>query len=228
MVGLMPATISADDVAARTDLADWRYLLSRLEATFQAESFAAAAALVGSIAAAADEADHHPDVDLRYPGRLHVALTTHAEGGVVTELDLNLATVISQLAADAGATAEPQRSQSTEVAIDAVDILAIRPFWKAVLGYVDEPAAAGSDVAAIVDPARIGPAFWFQQMDEPRTERNRFHIDVTVPHDVAEQRMAAALEAGGHLVTEQYARAFWVLADREGNEACICTWQDRH
>ncbi len=226
MVGSMPAIVTADAVAARTDLADWRYLLSRLEATFQAGSFAAAAALVGSIAAAADEADHHPDIDLRYPGRLHVALTTHAAGGVVTELDLNLAAVISQLAVDAGATAEPQCSQSTEVAIDAMDIPAIRPFWKAVLGYVDEPAAEG-DEAAIVDPARIGPAFWFQQMDEPRTERNRFHIDVTVPHDVAEQRIAAALEAGGHLFTDQYARAFWVLADSEGNEACICTWQDR-
>jgi 4a-hydroxytetrahydrobiopterin dehydratase len=29
------------------------------------------------------------------------------------------------------------------------------------------------------------------------------------------------------LLTDQYARSFWVLADAEGNEACICTWLDR-
>ena len=58
------------------------------------------------------------------------------------------------------------------------------------------PARPGPD-RAIVDPARIGPAFWFQQMDEPRPQRNRIHIDVTVPHDVAEARVAAAVAAGG-------------------------------
>jgi 4a-hydroxytetrahydrobiopterin dehydratase len=79
----------------------------------------------------------------------------------------------------------------------------------------------------VVDPHRIGPGLWFQQMDAPRPQRNRIHIDIDVPHDVAEQRVAAALAAGGTLLTDEYARAFWVLADPEGNEACICTWQDR-
>ena len=37
----------------------------------------------------------------------------------------------------------------------------------------------------------------------------------------------AALAAGGTMVTDQFAKAWWVLADAEGNEACICTWQDR-
>ena len=47
------------------------------------------------------------------------------------------------------------------------------------------------------------------------------------PHDVAEQRVQAALDAGGVLVSDDRAKAFWILADAEGNEACICTWQDR-
>ena len=64
-------------------------------------------------------------------------------------------------------------------------------------------------------------------MDEPRLQRNRFHIDVIVPHDVAAQRIAAALAAGGTLVSDMRAPAFWILADPEGNEACICTWQGR-
>lgn len=64
-------------------------------------------------------------------------------------------------------------------------------------------------------------------MDPPRTDRNRIHLDLTVPHDVAEQRVADALAAGGRLVSDDRARAFWVLADADGNEVCVCTWQDR-
>jgi len=121
----------------------------------------------------------------------------------------------------AGLVSEPGTAVATELAIDAMDIDAVRRFWRAVLGYVDD----GDD--AVADPERIGPAVWFQQMDEPRPQRNRLHVDVTVPHDVAEDRIAAALAAGGTLVSDRAARAFWILADPEGNEACICTWQDR-
>jgi len=68
---------------------------------------------------------------------------------------------------------------------------------------------------------------WFQQMDEPRPQRNRIHLDVAVPHDEAPARVQAALDAGGVMVNYGFARAFWVLADVEGNEVCVCTWQDR-
>ena len=64
-------------------------------------------------------------------------------------------------------------------------------------------------------------------MDAPRPQRNRIHLDITVPDDVAEQRITAALAAGGTLVSDGAAKAFWILADPEGNEVCICTWQDR-
>ncbi len=80
---------------------------------------------------------------------------------------------------------------------------------------------------ALVDPAGRLPAVWFQQMDAARPQRNRIHLDITVPHDVADQRVAAALAAGGTLLSDDEARAFWVLADAEGNEVCVCTWQDR-
>jgi 4a-hydroxytetrahydrobiopterin dehydratase len=68
---------------------------------------------------------------------------------------------------------------------------------------------------------------WFQQMDEPRPQRNRIHFDIDVPHDEVEERLVAALGAGGTLVSDGQAPAFWVLADAEGNEACLCTWQNR-
>jgi 4a-hydroxytetrahydrobiopterin dehydratase len=209
------------------DLADWRVLLRRLEATFRAGSFPAASALVAQIAEAAEAADHHPDVDLRYPDRVRVAVTTHDAGGL-TALDRELATTISELARAAGATSEPTAATRVEIAIDALDIEAVLPFWRAVLDYRDDPPSTpGEPVDAVVDPLGIGPSVWFQQMDEPRPQRNRIHLDVTVPHDEAEARVAAALAAGGHLVSDAAARAFWVLADPEGNEACVCTWQDR-
>jgi 4a-hydroxytetrahydrobiopterin dehydratase len=93
------------------------------------------------------------------------------------------------------------------------------------LGYADEP---GSELpAALIDPSGRGPAVWFQQMDAPRPQRNRIHIDVDVPHEAAAARIDAALAAGGHLLSDDAAPAYWVLADPEGNEACICTWQGR-
>ena len=114
-----------------------------------------------------------------------------------------LAGEISALAAEGGLTSEPTVAQACEVAIDALDIEAVRPFWEAVLGYEPEPPSPRTGtVVAIVDPARIGPAFWFQQMDAPRPQRNRIHLDVTVPHDVAEERIAAALAAGGTLLSD--------------------------
>jgi len=63
--------------------------------------------------------------------------------------------------------------------------------------------------------------------DAPRPQRNRIHLDIDVPHDVARGRVAAALAARGAMVNDGEAPAFWVLADREGNEACVCTWQGR-
>lgn len=217
----MPEGLTADQFAELPDLDDWRFTLGRIEAHFRAGSFGGAAALAAQIAAAADAVVHHPDIDIRYPDRVHVTLTTHATGGLST-LDTDLAVTISALAASAGATSEPLQAQLVEVAIDAMDIPAVLPFWRAVLGYVDDGPIA------LRDPLRLGPPFWFQQMDAPRPQRNRFHIDVTVTHDSAAARITAALEAGGTLLSNERARAFWVLADAEGNEACICTWQDRN
>lgn len=102
-----------------------------------------------------------------------------------------------------------------------MDASKISPFWEAVLGYEPDPDGH------LIDPDRIGPIVWFQQMDEPRPVRNRIHLDVTVAHDEADARIDAALKAGGRMVSDKMARSFWILADADGNEACICTWQDR-
>jgi len=76
----------------------------------------------------------------------------------------------------------------------------------------------------LMDAHRQGPTFWFQQMESPRTGRNRFHIDIYVPHDQVQARIDAALAAGGQIVSDTHAPDWWTLADPEGNEADLAIW----
>lgn len=223
----MATVVTATEFGDRRDLPDWRYLLASIEATFRTGSFGAGAQLITAIAAAADAAEHHPDLELRYPGTVHVALTTHGEGGLVTDLDLHLARTISAIATDLGATSAPTAARTLEIALDVTDAETVRPFWEAVLGLVGRADPVTGIVTELVDPSRHLPTLWFQQMDQPRPQRNRFHLDVTVAPEEAEPRVAAALAAGGTLVTDRHAPSFWVLADAEGNEVCVCTCQER-
>lgn len=208
----------------------WRYLLGTIDTAVATASFETAVAVVtAATAACGADADGHLRADVRND-RVEFALQTLATAEL-TARDIELAHGITDAVRDLGLDTVPQPGggrpvQILEIAIDALDIAAIRPFWKAVLGYADEPGRTGPE-DALIDPTRQGPSFWFQQMDAPRRQRNRIHFDVTVPHDEAEARLAAALANGGTLVTDAHARAFWVLADAEGNEVCICTWLDR-
>ena len=197
----------------------WRYRLGRMHLGVATGDFATALALVDRVGAIAEEQGHHPEIDLRW-GRVHIATGSHDVGGV-TERDIRLGKAIDAVVQEMSLTSQPGRLTEVEIAIDAMDRDAIRPFWAAVL---DRPVNGGDE---LVDPDRVGPAVWFQQMDSPRPQRNRIHLDVTVSHDEAPGRLARALAAGGRLVSDDRAPAFWVLADAEGNEACICTWQSR-
>jgi 4a-hydroxytetrahydrobiopterin dehydratase len=203
---------------ADEDLDGWRKVLDRLVVRFETGDFNTGAALVSRIAEAADEADHHPDVDLRYP-HLTVALKSH-DVNAITSRDIRLARRISQLAADAGVSPAAHAPDVIELALDTPDLARVRPFWAAILGYQAEDDQ-------VVDRADRTPTVWFQDSDSQAPDRQRWHLDVSVPHDVASERIQAALDAGGTLVSDERAPAFWVLADPDGNQACICTWQSR-
>lgn len=208
-------------------LPDWTIINHTLVADFLAATFSNAVNFVHEVTLAAEAAAHHPDIDIRYPGKVRITLTTHGASGL-TDADPALASTISNIAKVRGLVVSTDAVSQMEIAIDALDIAAVIPFWKAILGYVEEvPANDGDPVDALLDPLRIGPALWFQQMDEPRPQRNRIHLDLRIPHHLVEDRIASAIAAGGQLLTAEYARAFWVLADPEGNEICLCTWQDR-
>jgi 4a-hydroxytetrahydrobiopterin dehydratase len=217
--------VTEADVQYREGLEDWRVVRGRLLATFRTGTMLRGAELVERVVAAAEALDHHPDVDLRY-FRVHVALTTHATRSL-TEADVVLARHISTIAAELGIPADPATPLDVEIAIDALDIPAVRPFWEAVLGYRPVPDGDGGPTTDLDDRSARNAHVWFQQMDAPRPGRGRIHLDVNVPHDVAEERVAAALAAGGRLVSDAHAPSWWVLADAEGNEACVCTWQGR-
>jgi 4a-hydroxytetrahydrobiopterin dehydratase len=210
----------------------WRLLLGALRASVRVGSLTQAAGLATEAIAVCDnDADRHLRVDVR-PDRVVFTLQS-LDHAAVTTRDVELARRISVSVDKAGLrtdpevrTGAPRSVQLLEIAIDALDIAGIRPFWKAVLGYVGEVDAEGPE-DPLVDPVGQGPAVWFQRMDRARPQRNRIHIDISVPHDEAPRRIEAALAAGGRLVSATCAPSFWVLADKEGNEACVTTWQGR-
>jgi 4a-hydroxytetrahydrobiopterin dehydratase len=211
----------------------WRYILGTVQTHVLTGSLAEAAGFAARVAAL-DGAEGHALLDVR-DDRLVITIRTISADWVMPS-DIELAGSVSALAESLGLETRavdgaagggaPRSAQIMEIGIDALDIPAIRPFWKAVLGYVDETAPRGT-LNALIDPLFQGPAVWFQQMDAPRPQRNRIHFDVSVPHDEAQRRIQAALAAGGTLRYDAEAPAFWVLADPEGNEACITTWQGR-
>ena len=230
----MTTALSRPAASAAVEAIGWRYLLGALSTSIAVTSAAHAARVAAAIVdACGDGADHHLSLDLR-PDRVEVTLMDDSIAQV-TQRDVELASAVTtamselQLSTGGAATTSDQARrpvQSLELAIDAIDIAAIRPFWRAVMAYIDEPGHSGP-TDPLVDPVRQGPAIWFQQMDAPRPQRNRIHLDLTVSHDEGQRRVDAAVAAGGTLVSDAHARAFWILADAEGNEVCVCTWQDR-
>jgi 4a-hydroxytetrahydrobiopterin dehydratase len=226
MDGMEHTTLSRTDASAAVTGLGWRYVLGEFRTQVQTGSLPLAADVAGR-AAALPGAEGHLRMDVR-ADRVVFSLQTAAQAWVTTR-DVELARQISAVAQEFRLTTRPGRVQVIEIGIDAMDIPGIRPFWKAVLGYADEPGRGGTlqPQDGLIDPLGQGPAVWFQQMDAPRPQRNRIHVDVSVPHDEAHQRIQDTIAAGGTVLSDAEAPAFWVLADPEGNEACITTWQGR-
>lgn len=195
----------------------WRLVHGRMHLVAKFADFRRALEFVNRVGELAEEMNHHPEIDIRY-NTVHLALSSHDVGGI-SGRDVDLAAAIVPTVKVTDGQIDPAGLSETQIAIDAQDIPAILPFWQAIYGY-DQ---ADDDV--LVDPMKSGPVIWFQQADERRDQRNRIHIDVDVPADEAEQRVQAVIDAGGRLVTDKFAPCWWVLADAEGNEACVCTYQ---
>ncbi|MCW2514773.1 MAG: 4a-hydroxytetrahydrobiopterin dehydratase [Mycobacterium sp.] len=226
----MTAPLTRQQISEAVDPLGWRLILGVAVTHVAVPSLTAAAAAASiAVSAVGADGDGHLSADLhsdRVVLRLHTASV-----GTVTADDLGLAHRVTEALAAQELSTVPGDGfavpQNLEIAIDALDIRLIRPFWKAVTGYVEQPGPPDLPDGALLDPLRRGPAIWFQQMDEPRNQRNRIHLDVDVPPEHAKARIDAAVAAGGTLLSADRAPAFWVLADPEGNEVCVCTWQGR-
>ncbi|PJM91784.1 VOC family protein [Streptomyces sp. CB01373] len=196
---------------------DWRVVGEGACAYFSTGSFVAGAQFVQAISELPGVADDHPDVDVRQGGVIVRLITVTDDYYGLTQRHVELARQISAVARTLDIPADPSAVQTVQITIDALAGPDVVAFWRALLGYQDR-ASSGED---LIDPRRRGAPFYFQQMDAPRPQRNRVHVDVWVPYDQAEARIAAALAAGGRLVNDADAPSNWVLADPEGNEACV-------
>ncbi|HEU4513165.1 MAG TPA: VOC family protein [Nocardioidaceae bacterium] len=202
-------------------LGDWRKLAQALHARFLTGAFLTGLDFVAAVTEAAQAANHYPDVTLKYP-HVDLQLVSH-DVGQVTQRDIDLARRISDIAHGMGIESRPSAVTEIELALDTADLAAVGPFWAALLTG-SRSSVDGDDV---VDRSGRVPLLWFQHTDPHETPRQRFHIDMWVPHDHAAERIRAAVAAGGRVVDDTQAPSFVVLADPEGNRACVCTCLDR-
>ena len=198
----------------------WRYLLGRMHLTVDAGSFPSALAFVNDVARIAEEHNHHPEIDLRY-SRVHLAVASHDAGGI-TERDVAFGSAVADLVAARGLEPVTSDLAEIEIAIDALDIPAVLPFWRAITGYADDGPEA------LIDPllhrtADLVPA------DGRATAAAQPHPHR--PHAAARRGPAPAWTGrwprAGRWSATRRRPSFWVLSDPEGNEVCICTWQGR-
>ena len=197
---------------------DWRVLTWGAHAFFAIGSFAEGARFVSAVAEAAQALDHYPDVDLRPEG---VAIRTFSrEDGALGKRDIELARLISAAARELDLVSDPSQLQVVGIAVAQGAGVDVRPFWAAALGYQD----LGDEDA--IDPHRRGPHLWFHELDPPQPGRGRVHIDVYVPSDQIEARVAAAIAAGGRIADDSRAPEWWTLASPDNHGIDIAAWPD--
>lgn len=211
--------ITAQQFHDSDGIGDWRVVTLGATAVYKVPTLTAGAEFATRIALIADELDHHPDVDLR-ARRVAIRTTTHS-AKTLTEMDVLLAQRIQSVARELALVAAPEEVQTVFFAIDAPERFeAVRDFWQAALGYRQRREHE------LLDPLRRGPLFWFNDK-EHRADHGRIHVDISVAHDVAEARVQSILDAGGRMLGDKNAPAWWSLIDADGNVADIATWQGR-
>ncbi len=211
-VDLVPV-VPDDRFDADAGADDWRLVFGGK--VFYAGDRGAVVDLVERAAALADGAGLPVMIDVRPEG---VVVDSgkdlwEAEGFV------GLACAIQEAARGLGLVAEPHRLRFVQFGLDAVDVPAVREFWRAVLGYEHDPREFLTD---IVHPGLLDVPLFFQPMEADdearRRQRGRMQLRLDVPHDQAAPRVEKALAAGGVVLRSDEDAGVQVLADPEGNE----------
>ncbi|MDP8904647.1 MAG: 4a-hydroxytetrahydrobiopterin dehydratase [Chloroflexota bacterium] len=221
----MSEPISLEEFQQAEDTGDWRLISEGACAFFRTDSLADSVKLVQAIGELPGVEDHRPAIDVRHDGVTVRLITYNDDYFGPGRRDVELAREISAVARRLGLVADPSAVQSVLIIPGAPNVSEVMPFWQAVLGY--EPRRDSPD-EDLVDPHDRGPAFWFERMNQPRAGGGgAIHVAVWVPYEQAEARIAAALAAGGRIVRDDFAPAWWTLADAAGNEADIATVKSR-
>jgi 4a-hydroxytetrahydrobiopterin dehydratase len=215
---------------AGAKLTDWRKLAQGLHARYLVDDFAAAARFVTAIGESA--AGHYPSasigsgyVDLKLVSPDAVYRDDDGTGYVVewvTQNDVELARRITEIAAEHRLEADPASVSVVELGLDTEDSAAIAPVWAALLTGHADSQGHGSPSDEIRDATGRVPNLWFGDADEQATPTGRFHVEVYVAAEVAEQRIVAAVAAGGTVVDDSEAPSLTVIADQDGNTAAVC------
>jgi 4a-hydroxytetrahydrobiopterin dehydratase len=198
-------------------LDDWVVLHGGASAVFRVASYAEAASLAAAVAEVPGLRDSSVLMTIG-DGRLTVRL---ARGVFRLESrHVDVARAISAVVRRHGATRDRAAAQEVQLAVAAKPAELDVGFWRAALGY--DPF----DDDNAVDPLGHGSTVWLQDLDEAKPLRHAMHVDVSLAREHVEQRVQAALAAGGRVVDETRAPGSWILSDPAGNRVCICAWPD--
>jgi 4a-hydroxytetrahydrobiopterin dehydratase len=217
---------------AEAELTEWRKLAQGLHARYLVDDFGTGARFVAEVGQAGDALGHYPSVSM---GDGYVDLKLVSDDAVyrdgagtehvvewVTQLDIDLARRITEIAADHGVDADPASVSHIELGLDTPSSATIAPMWAALLTGTAQAQGRGTPSDEIRDATARVPNLWFGDADEHHTSRQRFHVEVYVAPEVAERRVAAAVAAGGTVVDDSNAPALTVIADQDGNTAVLC------
>ena len=217
---------------AEADLTGWRKLAQGLHARYLVDDFGAGARFVAEVAEAGGTVGHYPTVSM---GTGDVDLKLVSDDAVyrdgtgtehviewVTQLDVDLARQITEIAAARGIEADPASVSHIELGLDTASSATIAPVWAALLTGDAEAQGRGTPGDEIRDATRRVPNLWFGDADEGQSPGQRLHVEVYVAPEVAEGRIAAALAAGGTVVDDSNAPSLTVIADQEGNTGVLC------
>ncbi|NJC23679.1 4a-hydroxytetrahydrobiopterin dehydratase [Arthrobacter pigmenti] len=217
---------------AEANLTDWRKLAQGLHARYLVDDFGTGARFVTAVGEAADPFGHYPRVSMGN-GYIDLKLVTKDaiyrddEGTEhvvewVTQQDIDLARRITEIAVDHKLEADPASVSDIELGLDTAHSATIAPVWAALLTGDTDAQGRGTPSDEIRDATGRVPNLWFGDFDEQEAPSQRFHVEVYVAPEVAQQRVAAALAAGGTVVDDSNAPMLTVIADQDGNRGVLC------
>ena len=217
---------------AEAGLTEWRKLAQGLHARYLTDDFATGVRFVAAVGEAGDEIGHHPRATIG-PGHVDLELVTadaiyrDDEGNEhvvewVTQQDVDLARRVTAIAAEHRLHADPASVSEVELGLVAAASATVAPVWAALLTGDAASRGRGSPSDEVRDATARVPNLWFDDLADDAHAGQRFHVEVYVAPEVARQRVAAAVAAGGTVVDDTNAPGLTVLADQEGNRGVVC------